>query len=343
MEWFRQLKLWFLASLIVLSILAMLVVVQFPVSDPAAAHPNNTPTPSGPTSAPPETAASAWNIRAQMPTARSEMTAAAIDGQIYVPGGIDNIPRATASLEVYDTTTDTWVALAPMPDVRHHHMTVAYGGKLYVFGGYGSSFRDINDTLFIYDPVTDSWTAGQSMPNVRAAGAAVELDGNLYIVGGTEKAIWRYDPVADTYQVLAEAQVERDHAAAVAFQGEIWLLGGRQVRVAEYASVEIYDPDSDTWREGPPMTYDRAGFGATVVGEYIVVAGGEVLAIDPFAVLTEVEVYHPDSDTWMPGPSLPWGLHGNPLVAWEGVVYVLGGAKAAGTIDNDGQVLAWEP
>jgi hypothetical protein len=53
----------------------------------------------------------AWSEGAPMPTARSEMPAALLDGLIYVPGGFGG----EQALEAYDPAADRWHILAPCP------------------------------------------------------------------------------------------------------------------------------------------------------------------------------------------------------------------------------------
>src|SRR5690349_7067716 len=59
-----------------------------------------------------------WKEGATMPTRRSEIAAAVIDGLIYVPGGFGG----TDTLEVYDPAADSWKKRASMPEGRHHEM-----------------------------------------------------------------------------------------------------------------------------------------------------------------------------------------------------------------------------
>jgi hypothetical protein len=42
----------------------------------------------------------------------------------------------------------------------------------------------------------------------------------------------------------------REHFAVVVYEGELWALGGRWNGVM-LDSVEIFDPNAATWREGP--------------------------------------------------------------------------------------------
>lgn len=50
----------------------------------------------------------AWTQKAEMPTARTEVTAAVRDGKVYVIGGFDGFARTVATVEVYDPATDDW-------------------------------------------------------------------------------------------------------------------------------------------------------------------------------------------------------------------------------------------
>jgi hypothetical protein len=64
---------------------------------------------------------------------------------------------------------------------------------------------------------------------------------------------------------------------------------------------------------------------------------GERLTLD------SVEILDPTQGSWIPGLALPVPLHGVPAVSLDGRVYVLGGSDRAGSIDNHGRVLSWEP
>ena len=62
----------------------------------------------------PREAVSPWRQGAFMPTARSELAVAALDGRIYVAGGIGRFGTSDA-FEVYDPKKNAWARLAPLP------------------------------------------------------------------------------------------------------------------------------------------------------------------------------------------------------------------------------------
>ncbi|HEX6036317.1 MAG TPA: kelch repeat-containing protein, partial [Anaerolineales bacterium] len=124
--------------------------------------------------------------------------------------------------------------------------------------------------------------------------------------------------------------------------GKIYALGGRRSGTGELTSVEVYDPESDSWTTAPSLQTARGGFAAVAVDGKIYVLGGEVLTGEKQA-LTSVEIFDPEKDIWEPGPDLPLPLHGVPGVSVDGVIYVLGGADRAGAISNQGLLFSLKP
>jgi hypothetical protein len=271
-----------------------------------------------------------------MEVARSEHPAVVLDEEIVVMGGlVEAAPgrvSATAGVEAYDPGSDIWRLLPEMPLPRHHLMAAVVGERLFAMGGFSESGFDAVST--VWELVGGVWEERAPLPTPVAAGAAVVLEGSIYIVGGTPSGgLFRYTPDLDAWQRLIGPAVEREHVAAVVHNGEIWVLAGRwQGEI--FASTEIYDPRGDTWRHGPSLGEARSGFGATVLDDMIFVAGGEVF--HPDQALDSVEIL--ESGEWRAGESLPIGLHGNPLVAAGGALYLPGGSIRANGVDNQGSM-----
>ena len=101
-----------------------------------------------------------------------------------------------------------------------------------------------------------------------------------------------------------------------------------------FDTTDIFDLETETWREGPRLLDPRSGFGAVVVEDSVFVAGGEVF--DPDEALKSVERLDDESRGWLSVESLPHGLHGNPLVAAGRHVYIPGGSTRAADVVNDG-------
>ena len=86
------------------------------------------------------------------------------------------------------------------------------------------------------------------------------------------------------------------------------------------ATVEAYNPRTNTWRSCLPLSQRRSGAVAGVVGGRLVVAGG--FARDG-GRLTSVEAYTPTG--WTPLPPLPHAAYNATARVLNGRLYVMGG------------------
>jgi hypothetical protein len=259
---------------------------------------------------------------------------------IYVPGGFGGPDR----LERFDPATNQWQALANMPGGRHHLMATAYGDQLYVFGGAEAPGGTATNTVWLYDPAADLWQELAPMPEARSAGAAVTLGDKIYIAGGAggSEALLEFTPGEGSWRVLRGPTQPREHIGAVVYQDEIWVLGGRWLGVGELATVEIYSPTSNDWRNGPRLNVARAGFAAAIVNNHIMAAGGEVV-LSGLETLDSLEILAPESMSWELGPKLLTPVHGVGGAAFEDHFFLLGGSIKAGAIENEGQVQRYGP
>jgi N-acetylneuraminic acid mutarotase len=79
-----------------------------------------------------------WSTGAPMPTARSGLGAAVIDGKVYVIGGegwVDQLGGVFCTNEAYDPTRNSWVEKTPMPAARHGFAKGVLDGKLFAVSG----------------------------------------------------------------------------------------------------------------------------------------------------------------------------------------------------------------
>src|SRR5258705_1262515 len=67
-----------------------------------------------------------WTTGAPMPSARTEVAVAEVDGKIYVVGAFGG----ERELEIYDSDVDRWSRGAPIPRALHHAGAVGLNGKL---------------------------------------------------------------------------------------------------------------------------------------------------------------------------------------------------------------------
>src|SRR5207248_2946508 len=90
-----------------------------------------------------------WSKGAPMPSERSEVAVAELDGKIYVVGDFGG----KQELEIYDPAADSWCHGGKFPRAIHHTAAVGLNGKLYVIGGYVLEGAPTN-AVHEYDPAT---------------------------------------------------------------------------------------------------------------------------------------------------------------------------------------------
>lgn len=291
----------------------------------------------------PEFPSTKWVQKASLPTGRCCLGAAAINGLIHAVGGkVPSIgPGQVATLEVYDPASNTWQTKSPAPHTKSHAAVAAIGGKLYVTGGFGSS--GVPDAATdIYDPATGLWSSGAPMPTPRGAPAAAVVDGILYVIGGldnsglvgiTYQTVEAYDPSTDTWISRSAMPTARFSTAAGAINGLIYVAGGAKtigsLGTQGFATLEVYDPNTDTWLTKSPLPAPRSGAAAGVIDGNLYVAGGVI----PDGETSTVLIYHPQSDAWTFSVSLPKNRAFAAGVVVDQTLYVLGGDPALADVD----------
>jgi N-acetylneuraminic acid mutarotase len=214
--------------------------------------------------------ANTWDsTNALMPTPLSNLCAAVIGTDIYVPGGWNGTVALT-TLQIYHTTTDTWetVATDPLPMGLSGPACTTYGGKVYVFGGT-DGVNYLNGT-YVYDPAAAAgsrWTTGAVVPTIAAYGDAVAAGGYLYYAGMRNSAIadlanvYRYDPVADSWTAMPSLTTARGGAGVWTYEGLLAVGGGGWT--SYLTSVEEYDLSTGTggtWTAGNSLVSGRRTF-----------------------------------------------------------------------------------
>ena len=169
-----------------------------------------------------------------MPVPASNICAAAIGTDIYIPGGYDASSTYMTQLQVYHTATDTWetVTTDPYPLAISGVGCAALDGKLYVFGGTTGTYTN---AAYVYDPAAAAGTRWTALPNM-------------------------------TYT--------RAYFAGAAVNGKVYAVGGRDGTVTNFNYVEAFDPADGLWHTVTPMNVARGGGGAMVWGDQLVACGG---------------------------------------------------------------------
>jgi N-acetylneuraminic acid mutarotase len=129
-----------------------------------------------------------------------------------------------------------------MPTPRNHTTAAAVNGKIYVIGGrVGAAFIGLASDISVveeYKPATDKWSSPRArMPTARSALGSGAINGKVYVAGG---------------------EFQDPHM------------------MATFKAVEAYDPASDSWSIMPSMPVSRHGLAAGVIGNRLILVGGDV-------------------------------------------------------------------
>src|SRR6266487_1011218 len=132
-------------------------------------------------------------------------------------------------------------------------------------------------------PRTNTWTTKAAMPTPRYSLGVAAVDGILYAVGGV------------FYQ-----------------RGLAW---------ASLATVEAYDPRTNTWTTKASMPTPRYSLGVAAIDGILYAVGGYKSNGD----LATLEAYDPRTNTWTTKASMPTPRESPGVAAIDGILYVAGG------------------
>lgn len=245
-----------------------------------------------------------WVRLAPLPQPTGELLAVAVNGKLYASQGLLPGFKPAGLVYEYDPAADMWAQKKPMPHPVHHAAVTAASGKMYLFGGFDlpasgpPGWNPVNDT-WEYDPATDAWQARAPMPTARGAGVAAVVGGKCYVIGGAGPTPGASAPT------IRPRQPQRS-----------------------LATVEEYDPATNTWRTRAPMPTPCNHMGGEAVNGKIYVIGGRLSGafIIGFPGNTNlVQVYDPAADAWATGAPMPTSRSGLNTAALNGVIYAAGG------------------
>jgi len=275
-----------------------------------------------------------WTTKADMPTARSYLSASVVDGKIYAIGGLSEQSRALPTVEMYEPVTNTWVRKADMPTARLNFATSVVSGRIYAIGGLPGTVGAAYSKVEEYDPVTDTWTQKADMPTARNGFGAGVVDGRIYTIGGHTiepagataglSTVEVYDHLTDTWTRKAGMPTARTGLSVSVVDEKIYAIGG--VFTSPWAglpTVEVYDPATDTWTRKADMITGRSSVSTIVVDKKIYAIGGA--GKNPWPGLPAVEIYDPATDNWAQKANMPTGRLALATSAVDGKIYAIGG------------------
>jgi N-acetylneuraminic acid mutarotase len=278
--------------------------------------------------------AGTWTKKTDTPTARWATATSGVEEKIYVIGGFGAGGRV-ATVEAYDLTTNTWTQKTDMPSIRSHLSTSAVNGKIYAIGGrvVAGVFSAVEE----YNPATDRWTKKADMPTARTSMGISAVNGKIYAIGGANAAgtvvsiVEEYNPATDRWTKKADMPTARASIGISVVNGKIYAIGGKSTGStswSNFSTVEMYDPETDTWTQKADMPTRRYSLSAAVVDGKIYAIGGsadETFNV-PLVATSTVEVYDQTTDTWAQDTDMLTARTHFSMTTVNGRIYAVGGA-----------------
>jgi Kelch motif len=134
--------------------------------------------------------AGTWTQKASLPVARAEVGVAALDGQVFVIGGIEQAdqgpPRsASTSTMACDPASNTWQNRAPLPQALSHGGVAAPDGERYAGGGFVEVVHiGPQNGVFDYYSGADQWSELPDSSSPLGSTKVAAVGGKIHIFGG---------------------------------------------------------------------------------------------------------------------------------------------------------------
>jgi len=171
-----------------------------------------------------------WRRLAPLPQGRSAGGLVALDGRLYLVGGVVEGGLA-ADTQVYDPAADRWTPAPGLPTPREHLGAAGSGGRVYVVGGRTGGIGGNLDVAEAFDPAAGRWSSLPPMPTARGGLAATATaSGQVVAVGGEAAATFEeveaFDPGSGRWRSLAPLPTPRHGLGVVAVGDVVYVLAG---------------------------------------------------------------------------------------------------------------------
>lgn len=225
---------------------------------------------------------------------------------------------------------------------------VAHDGKLYRIGGFSARNADNEDESLWsepdfarFDPATKKWEDLPSLPEGRSSLDAAVLGDTIYVVGGWEmkagsetkwhSTAWAMDLSADKpeWKQIAEPTFQRRALSLAAWNDKLYVIGGMQPDGGPTTRVDIYDPQSNKWTEGPWLL----GSGMEGFGTSAFAADGRLFVSTISGSIQELAA---DGSQWQFVGQLDEPRFFHRQIPWKSneLVFVGGASMATGKIEG---------
>lgn len=224
----------------------------------------------------------AWRKLEDMPFGIWEPATIVFGGKIIILGGYADYVSSSKKVQIFDPKDGSWAHLQDLPSAVGHINLIEYNGAIWFAGGMkdkpgtlvGSEKDHIIAEVWQFDLALNRYMAAPLLPEKRGGGTIARLGSHLHYIGGLKEdrdtdgeEHWIFDmdewsqTGRATWQNAAPLPMPRNQCAGVVLNNKIYVIGGQfhhdSVQI-DQACVHIYDPQSDSWREGPALPYGHS-------------------------------------------------------------------------------------
>jgi len=265
-----------------------------------------------------------WEEKSPMPVPLTGVSAVNFDDKIYLIGG-KNLNVYHDRVHIYDPRTDSWdtSSTARLGNARSNAACTVYDDRIYVIGGRDN--KGALKTVEVFDPDSNVWKKVDDIKGPRDGATANVFNDSLLVIGGVDnegayiEKIEYYDLSRDTW-VNSGSKLSPSRAGGLSAMREdtIWIFGG--FYFSPLSSSLKFTP-SKLWSAGPELTVARGEGAAVILGDSILLIGGESAT----GAVPLVELYNIKSGVIEPGFDLPGSRAGHAAVVSDGKAFIFGG------------------
>lgn len=253
-----------------------------------------------------------WAPRANMFAMTYTASAAVLNGEWYVVGGL--LATKTISTVQKYTPGDYWLTASSMPTPRGNLAVASIGTAVSAMGGRLPNSTTPLATHEAYNPLTGNWITLAPLPSARWGAAAAAIGGTVYLIGGftgdsgttATSTVYAYSPVSNSWATKASAPTPMGFVSAAVVQGAIYVSLGTDGSTFSGKKVYRYNPVADSWSILPNAPGVHGQGVAAGIGAYFIAVGGAGTG----GVGRDLDGFNVSSNSWSSGAQTPSALVG---------------------------------
>ncbi len=223
-----------------------------------------------------------------LPEELTSFGAAIAEGKLYVYGGHTgnahsySIDEQSNRMWCLDLGETAWQQVSTGPSLQGLAL-VPYQDRVVRIGGFTASnaveeehVLDSQTSVAAFDPSTKEWSELAPLPEPRSSLDAAVLGDHVYVFGGWNmtgdsdssqwhQTAWSLDlsQPGSEWKAIATPPMKRRAISVAAHRGKLFVIGGMQSEGGPTTKVDLYDPSTDAWTEGPAIPgTGMSGFGS---------------------------------------------------------------------------------